>query len=154
MCGWVGDAELRSVLESEELLVNVAATINNLSFYQEESSAIKHNQLIISKCKLRERRSNKCKKPVLHSLMHRILCALVMMKLVLSSCMNAMLEATRVYGNLSNKSKDVRDFIMQNKGKNVFYVHYRAVILLYDTQHHHTILHYILFRLVSYKYAC
>ncbi|XP_028253643.1 armadillo repeat-containing protein 2 [Parambassis ranga] len=80
--------ELRSVQESEELLVNVAATINNLSFYQEESSAIKHNQLIISK---------------------------LMMKLVLSSCMNAMLEATRVYGNLSSKSKDVRDFIMQNK---------------------------------------
>lgn len=38
-----------------------------------------------------------------------------MLKLVLSSSMNAMLEATRVYGNLS-QSKDVRDFIMQNKG--------------------------------------
>lgn len=40
----------------------------------------------------------------------------VMLKLVLSSSMDAMLEATRVYGNLS-QSKDVRDFIMQKKGK-------------------------------------
>lgn len=39
----------------------------------------------------------------------------VMLKLVLSSSMDAMLEATRVYGNMS-QSKDVRDFIMQNKG--------------------------------------
>lgn len=39
-----------------------------------------------------------------------------MLKLVLSSSMDAVLEATRVYGNLS-QSKDVRDFIMQKKGK-------------------------------------
>ncbi|MEQ2259328.1 hypothetical protein XENORESO_009964, partial [Xenotaenia resolanae] len=39
--------EQRSVQESEELLVNVAAAINNLSFYQEENSEIRHNQLII-----------------------------------------------------------------------------------------------------------
>lgn len=38
-----------------------------------------------------------------------------MLKLVSSANMDAMLEATRVYGNLS-KSKDVRDYIMQNKG--------------------------------------
>lgn len=38
-----------------------------------------------------------------------------MLKLVLSSSMDAMLEATRVYGNVS-QSKAVRDFIMQNKG--------------------------------------
>ncbi|KAM7367831.1 hypothetical protein PAMP_014105 [Pampus punctatissimus] len=88
--------ELRSVHESEELLVNVAATINNLSFYQEESSILRHSQLIIAK---------------------------LMLKLVLSSSMDAMLEATRVYGNLS-QSKDVRDFIMQNK------VHQFVVTLL------------------------
>ncbi|XP_039980838.1 armadillo repeat-containing protein 2 [Xiphias gladius] len=88
--------ELRSVQESEELLVNVAATINNLSFYQEESSAIRHSQLTIAK---------------------------LMLKLVLSSSMDAMLEATRVYGNLS-RSKDVRNFIMQNK------VHQFVVTLL------------------------
>ncbi|GAA6228783.1 armadillo repeat-containing protein 2 [Lates japonicus] len=88
--------ELRSVQESEELLVNVAATINNLSFYQEESSAIRHSRLTISN---------------------------LMLKLVLSCSMDAMLEATRVYGNLS-QSKDVRDFIIQNK------VHQFAVTLL------------------------
>lgn len=43
--------ELRSVQDSEELLVNVAATINNLSFYQEESSVLRHSQLDIAKCK-------------------------------------------------------------------------------------------------------
>lgn len=40
-----------------------------------------------------------------------------MLKLVLSSSMDAILEATRVYGNLS-QSKDVRDVIMQNRGIN------------------------------------
>lgn len=49
----------------------------------------------------------------------------VMLKLVLSSSMEAMLEATRVYGNLS-QSKDVRDFIMQNKGIYDGYKHQRT----------------------------
>ncbi|KAK5852891.1 hypothetical protein PBY51_006726 [Eleginops maclovinus] len=88
--------ELKTVLESEELMVNVAATINNLSFYQEENSALRRSQLNIAK---------------------------LMLKLVLSSSMDAMLEATRVYGNMS-QSKDVRDFIMQNK------VHQFVVTLL------------------------
>uniref|UniRef100_A0A8C6KAC1 Armadillo repeat containing 2 n=1 Tax=Nothobranchius furzeri TaxID=105023 RepID=A0A8C6KAC1_NOTFU len=87
--------ELRSVHESEELLVNVAAAINNLSFYQ-ENSQIRHNRLAIAK---------------------------LMMKLLLSSSMDAMLEATRVYGNLS-LHQDVRDFIIQNR------VHTFAVTLL------------------------
>ncbi|KAK2856180.1 hypothetical protein Q5P01_004915 [Channa striata] len=91
--------ELRSVQESEELLVNVAATINNLSFYQETNSAVRHSQLNIAK---------------------------LMMKLVLSSSMDAMLEATRVYGNLS-QSKDVRDIIMQHKV-------YRFVVTLLDSK--------------------
>ncbi|KAG7508184.1 hypothetical protein JOB18_005642 [Solea senegalensis] len=91
--------ELRSMQESEELLVNVAATINNLSFYQEESSVIRHSQLAITK---------------------------LMLKLLLSSSADAMLEATRVYGNMS-LSKDVRDFIMQNK------VH-RFVVTLLDSK--------------------
>ncbi|XP_068432558.1 armadillo repeat-containing protein 2 isoform X2 [Clinocottus analis] len=88
--------ELRCVQESEELLVNVAATINNLSFYQEESSVFRRSQLTMAK---------------------------LMLKLVLCSSMDAMLEATRVYGNLS-QSKDVREFIMQNK------VHQLVVTLL------------------------
>ncbi|XP_053300732.1 armadillo repeat-containing protein 2 [Pleuronectes platessa] len=88
--------ELRSVQESEELLVNVAATINNLSFYQEQSSVIRRSRVAITR---------------------------LMLKLVLSSSMEAMLEATRVCGNMS-QSKDVRDFIMQTK------VHQFAVTLL------------------------
>nr|XP_040017316.1 armadillo repeat-containing protein 2 isoform X2 [Gasterosteus aculeatus aculeatus] len=88
--------ELRCVQESEELLVNVAATINNLSFYREDSSVLRRSQLPMAK---------------------------LMLKLVLSSSMDAMLEATRVYGNVS-QSKNVRDFIMQNK------VHQFVVTLL------------------------
>lgn len=42
---------LRSVGESEELVVNVAATINNLSFYQTESSALTRSRLTIAKRK-------------------------------------------------------------------------------------------------------
>nr|XP_046228284.1 armadillo repeat-containing protein 2 [Scatophagus argus]XP_046228285.1 armadillo repeat-containing protein 2 [Scatophagus argus]XP_046228286.1 armadillo repeat-containing protein 2 [Scatophagus argus] len=91
--------ELRSAQESEELLVNVATTINNLSFYQDESSVLRHSQLTISK---------------------------LMLKLMLSSSVDAMLEATRVYGNLS-QSKAVRDFIMQNN------VH-RFVVTLLDSK--------------------
>ncbi|CAI5683877.1 unnamed protein product [Oreochromis niloticus] len=91
--------ELRKVEESEELLVNVAAAINNLSFYQKETSAIKHNQLHIAK---------------------------LMLKLLLSSSTGAMLEAVRVYGNLSHY-EDVRNFIMRNK------VH-RFVVTLLDSK--------------------
>lgn len=43
------------------------------------------------------------------------LCDPVMLKLVFSSSMDAILEAVRVYGNLS-QSKDVRDLIMEQKG--------------------------------------
>ncbi|XP_061785729.2 armadillo repeat-containing protein 2 [Nerophis lumbriciformis] len=91
--------ELRSVQESEELIVNVAATINNLTCYHKDSSALKRSQLAIAE---------------------------LMLKLMLSSNMDAMLEATRVYGNLS-QSKDVRDFIIQNK------VH-RFVVTLLDSK--------------------
>ncbi|KAM3873561.1 armadillo repeat-containing protein 2-like [Diretmus argenteus] len=91
--------ELKSVPESEELLVNVAVTINNLSFHQGERSLVRDNRLAIAK---------------------------LMLKLLLSSSMDAMLEATRVYGNLS-QSKDVRDFIMQNKV-------YQFVVTLLDSK--------------------
>ncbi|XP_077366233.1 armadillo repeat-containing protein 2 isoform X2 [Festucalex cinctus] len=91
--------ELRSVEENEELTVNVAAAINNLTFYRKESAVLRRSQLAIAQ---------------------------LMLKLVLSSNMAAMLEATRVYGNLS-QSKDVRDFIMQNK------VH-RFVVTLLDSK--------------------
>ncbi|RVE55794.1 hypothetical protein OJAV_G00229550 [Oryzias javanicus] len=90
--------ELRSVQESEELLVKVAATINNLSFYLEESSEIRR---------------------------HRLTTAKLTLKLMASSSMDATLEATRIFGNLSHH-KDVRDFIMQNE------VH-RFVVTLLDS---------------------
>ncbi|CAL8315829.1 unnamed protein product [Lota lota] len=78
--------ERRPVADGE-LLVNIAATINNLSFYQQDDSAVRHNQLAISQ---------------------------LLLKLLLSSNMEAVLEATRVYGNLT-QWKEVRDFVMQNK---------------------------------------
>lgn len=131
VCVCVCVTELRSVQESEELLVNVAATINNLSFYQEQSSVLRHSQLAITKRKTErvaqcdvEMKNKNDESMLLHpSLTAQILsflCSIcistpVMLKLVLSSSMDSMLEATRVYGNMS-KSKDVRDFIMQNKG--------------------------------------
>lgn len=65
-------------------------------------------------------------------------CTSVMLKLVLSSSMDAILEATRVYGNLS-QSKDVRDFLMQQKGKWLTHA---------TCQHKHQVLkvpHYIFF---------
>nr|XP_029487797.1 armadillo repeat-containing protein 2 isoform X3 [Oncorhynchus nerka] len=78
--------ELRSMQESEELLVNVAATINNLSFYQEDSSVVRDRGLTVAK---------------------------LLLKLLLSSSIDGMLEATRVFGNLS-QSREVCDFIIQN----------------------------------------
>ncbi|TKS76105.1 Armadillo repeat-containing protein 2 [Collichthys lucidus] len=45
--------ELRSVQESEELLVNVAATVNNMSFYQEDSSVLRLSRLTIAKLMLK-----------------------------------------------------------------------------------------------------
>uniref|UniRef100_A0A8C7M1B3 Armadillo repeat containing 2 n=1 Tax=Oncorhynchus mykiss TaxID=8022 RepID=A0A8C7M1B3_ONCMY len=78
--------ELRSMQESEELLVNVAATINNLSFYQEDSSVVRDRGLTVAK---------------------------LLLKLLLSSSIDGMLEATRVFGNLT-QSREVCDFIIQN----------------------------------------
>ncbi|KAJ8009596.1 hypothetical protein DPEC_G00090520 [Dallia pectoralis] len=88
--------DFRSMQESEELLVNVAATINNLSFYQEDSSVVRLRGLTVAK---------------------------LMLKLLLSSSTEAMLEATRVFGNLS-QSMEVREFILRNK------VHQFVVTLL------------------------
>ncbi|XP_068199169.1 armadillo repeat-containing protein 2 isoform X2 [Antennarius striatus] len=78
--------ELRSVSASEELMVNAAAAINNLSYYQEESAALRRSRIAVAE---------------------------LMMKLLLSSSRDAMLEAVRVYGNLS-LHQDVRGFIMQH----------------------------------------
>lgn len=44
-------SESRCVQESEELLINATATINNLSFYQGESSVVRSQHEHISQCK-------------------------------------------------------------------------------------------------------
>lgn len=88
--------ETRCVQESEELVINAAATINNLSFYQGESSVVRSQHRHISQ---------------------------LLLKLLLGSSMEGVLEATRVFGNLS-QIKDVRRFIMQHK------VHQFVVTLL------------------------
>lgn len=51
MCCCVVVSALRSVRESEELVVNAAATINNLSFYQAEGSALGRSRLTVAKRK-------------------------------------------------------------------------------------------------------
>ncbi|XP_072535074.1 armadillo repeat-containing protein 2 isoform X4 [Salminus brasiliensis] len=79
--------EVRSVEESTELVVNASATVNNLSYYQEENSVVRAQCTHISK---------------------------LLLGLLLSSNMDVVLEATRVFGNLS-QIKDVRHFIIENK---------------------------------------
>ncbi|XP_054618736.1 armadillo repeat-containing protein 2 isoform X3 [Dunckerocampus dactyliophorus] len=125
--------ELRSVQESEELIVNVAATINNLTFYHKDSSVLKRSQLAIADCRTKKKQISTIQINVKNTFRNVVLknpsvlfVLLVMWKLMLSSNMDAMLEATRVYGNLS-QSKDVRDFIMQNE------VH-RFVVTLLDSK--------------------
>ncbi|XP_067841101.1 armadillo repeat-containing protein 2 isoform X2 [Heptranchias perlo] len=92
--------ECKAVDECEELMTNAAATINNLSYYQVKNSAIRARQLHIAE---------------------------LMMKLLLCNNMDAILEAARVFGNLS-RSKEIRDFIVQ---RNVD----KFMITLLDAKH-------------------
>ncbi|XP_043543025.1 armadillo repeat-containing protein 2 isoform X1 [Chiloscyllium plagiosum] len=78
--------ECKTIEKCEELMMNAAATINNLSYYQVKNSAVKARQLHIAE---------------------------LLMKLLLCNNMDAILEAARVFGNLS-RSKEVRNFIVQN----------------------------------------
>ncbi|KAK3522591.1 hypothetical protein QTP86_025579 [Hemibagrus guttatus] len=91
--------EVRSVEESAELVVNASTTINNLSFYQSESSVIRVQHKHVSE---------------------------LLLRLLLSSNMDAVLEATRVFGNLS-QIEEVQRFIIRNK------VH-RFVVALLDSK--------------------
>ncbi|XP_066532253.1 armadillo repeat-containing protein 2 [Hoplias malabaricus] len=86
------EMEIRSVEDSMELVVNASATINNLSYYQEKCSVVRTQHSRISE---------------------------LLLRLLLSSNMDAVLEATRVFGNLS-QIKDVRHFIIKNKVYQVF----------------------------------
>nr|XP_015205491.1 PREDICTED: armadillo repeat-containing protein 2 [Lepisosteus oculatus] len=77
--------EYKSIDECEELVINAAATINNLSYYPAENSVVRAKQLHIAE---------------------------LLLRLLLSNNMEAVLEATRVFGNFS-QTKEIRDFILQ-----------------------------------------
>ncbi|XP_063167455.1 armadillo repeat-containing protein 2 [Candoia aspera] len=92
--------ECKSVEECEELVINTTATINNLSFYQVKNSVIQEKKLYIAE---------------------------LLLQLLMSSHMDGILEAIRVFGNLS-QNHEVRDFIIQRKV-------YKFMIALLDAKH-------------------
>ncbi|XP_068087369.1 armadillo repeat-containing protein 2 isoform X2 [Hyperolius riggenbachi] len=92
--------EYKSIDDCEELVINTVATLSNLSFYENENSAITKRRLEMSK---------------------------LLFKLLLSNNMEGILEAVRVFGNLSH-FHDVRDFIIQ---KSV----YKFIVALLDSRH-------------------
>ncbi|XP_076078717.1 armadillo repeat-containing protein 2-like isoform X1 [Mytilus galloprovincialis] len=79
--------ECKDVQSSEELSLNTVATINNLSFYNTKTSAITDQQMRIIE---------------------------VLLKMVLADNMEAMVESSRVFGNLT-RQKCVRDYLVANK---------------------------------------
>ncbi|KAI1241034.1 Armadillo repeat-containing protein 2 [Lamprotornis superbus] len=79
--------EYKSVDACEELVINAATTINNLSYYQVENSAVQNEKLRIAE---------------------------MLVKMLMSYNMDAVVEAVRVFGNLS-QHHEIRDFIMQKK---------------------------------------
>ncbi|XP_064268944.1 armadillo repeat-containing protein 2 isoform X8 [Passer domesticus] len=91
--------EYKSVDACEELVINAATTINNLSYYLVENSAVQDKKLHIAE---------------------------MLLKLLMSDNMDAVVEAVRVFGNLS-QHHEIRDFIMQRKI-------YKFVIALLDSK--------------------
>ncbi|XP_053503278.1 armadillo repeat-containing protein 2 isoform X1 [Ictalurus furcatus] len=79
--------ELRSVEKSTELVVNASTAINNLSYYQGESSIVRIQHAHVSQ---------------------------LLLQLLLSTNTDAVLEAIRVFGNLS-QIEEVQQFIITNK---------------------------------------
>ncbi|NXK62131.1 ARMC2 protein, partial [Sylvietta virens] len=79
--------EYKSVDACEELVINAATTINNLSYYQVKNFAVQDKKLHIAE---------------------------MLLKLLMSDNMDAVVEAVRVFGNLS-QHHEIRDFIMQKK---------------------------------------
>ncbi|XP_023578095.1 armadillo repeat-containing protein 2 isoform X2 [Octodon degus] len=92
--------ESKSLDDSEELVINTTATINNLSFYQVKNSIIQDKKLYIAE---------------------------LLLKLLVSKNMDGILEAVRVFGNLS-QDRDICNFIVQNN------VH-KFMIALLDARH-------------------
>ncbi|PKU46043.1 armadillo repeat-containing protein 2 isoform x1 [Limosa lapponica baueri] len=79
--------EYKSVDDCEELVINAATTINNLSYYKMKSSAVQDKKLHIAE---------------------------MLLKLLMSNNMDGVVEAVRVFGNLS-QYHEICDFIMQKK---------------------------------------
>ncbi|NXN38667.1 ARMC2 protein, partial [Rhinoptilus africanus] len=79
--------EYKSVDDCEELVINAATTINNLSYYKMKSSAVQDKKLHIAE---------------------------MLLKLFMSNSMDGVVEAVRVFGNLS-QYHEICDFIMQKK---------------------------------------
>ncbi|EMP38034.1 Armadillo repeat-containing protein 2 [Chelonia mydas] len=92
--------EYKSIDDCEELVINATATINNLSYYKGRNSVIEHKKLHIAE---------------------------LLLKLLMSSNMDGILEAVRVFGNLSQYS-EICDFIIQRKV-------YKFMIALLDAKH-------------------
>ncbi|KFZ59863.1 Armadillo repeat-containing protein 2, partial [Antrostomus carolinensis] len=91
--------EYKSVDDCEELVVNAATTINNLSYYKVKSSAVQDRKLHIAE---------------------------MLLKLLMSNNMDGVVEAVRVFGNLS-QCHEICDFIVQKKI-------YKFVIALLDAK--------------------
>ncbi|GAB1295064.1 Armadillo repeat-containing protein 2 [Apodemus speciosus] len=77
--------ESKSLGDCAELVINTTAAINNLSFYQVQSSVLQHRKLHVAE---------------------------LLLKLLVSNNMDGILEAVRVFGNLS-QDHDVCNFLMQ-----------------------------------------
>ncbi|EDL99716.1 similar to armadillo repeat containing 2 (predicted) [Rattus norvegicus] len=92
--------ESKSLGDCEELVINTTAAINNLSFYQVKSSVLQHRKLYVAE---------------------------LLLKLLVSNNMDGILEAVRVFGNLS-QDHDVCNFLMQ---KNV----HKFLITLLEAKH-------------------
>ncbi|XP_043366710.1 armadillo repeat-containing protein 2 isoform X3 [Dermochelys coriacea] len=92
--------EYKSIDDCEELVINATATINNLSYYKGRNSVIEHKKLHIAE---------------------------LLLKLLMSSNMDGILEAVRVFGNLS-QYREICDFIIQRKV-------YKFMIALLDAKH-------------------
>ncbi|NXL57764.1 ARMC2 protein, partial [Chordeiles acutipennis] len=91
--------EYKSVDDCEELVINAATTINNLSYYKVKSSAVQDQKLHIAE---------------------------MLLKLLMSNNMDGVVEAVRVFGNLS-QCHEICDFIIQKKI-------YKFVIALLDAK--------------------
>ncbi|PVD28492.1 hypothetical protein C0Q70_11080 [Pomacea canaliculata] len=79
--------ERKDITESEELILNCVAAVNNLTYYTTKQSTVTPQHLTIAQS---------------------------MLKLVLTSNMEAILETARVFGNLT-RHKPVRDFLSEKK---------------------------------------